>query len=203
MGDRVTRGVGGGIRTVVRTSVATLHSNLVTRPTGCAVRVAIEQQILEAGSACLSILDFSGVGIVDFSCADEVIAKLLQKYMKPDRPAEAFFLVRGASEHHRDPIEAVLERHGLLLVAMESGGAALWGPAPDRLRRAWDCLERLGRAYPDEFASVRGLSGPTATSWLKRLVSWRLAVPDGRECVCSLPTLLADGLNRQAEGLSS
>lgn len=189
-----------GVKTVLRTSVASLHSNLVTRPTGCAVRLAIEQQILQAGGVCLSILDFSGVGIIDFSCADEVIAKLLRKYMKPDRPAEAFFVVRGVSAHHRDPIEAVLERHSLLLVAVESGGSALWGPAPARLRRAWDCLDRLGRAVPDDFASARGLSNPTACSWLKRLASWRLAVPDGGECFCSLPALLDGRFDCQLDG---
>ncbi len=49
MADGGRRGAAGGVETVVRTSVATLHSNLVTRPTGRAVRVAIERQIMEAG----------------------------------------------------------------------------------------------------------------------------------------------------------
>jgi hypothetical protein len=179
----------GGIDAVLHTSVATLYSNLVTRPTGRAVRFAIDQQILETRGTCLSILDLSRVSVIDFSCADEVIARLLRKYRQPDRPANAFFVLQGVSDCHRETIETVLQRHGLLLVAMESNGPALWGPAPARLRVAWDCLGRMGRAFTDEFASARGLNARTAGSWLKRLVAWRVAVPDGKEGFSSLPSI--------------
>ena len=170
---------GGGVETVLRTSVATLYSNLVTRPTGEAVRVAIERQIEGSRGRCLSVIDFTHVGVIDFSCADEVIAKLLKKYLGPDRPSDAFFVVQGVSEHYRDMIETVLERHNLVLVAVESDGAELWGRAPARLKDAWEQLDRMGRTEVDEFASARGLSTPAAESWLKRLALWRLAVPEG------------------------
>lgn len=189
MGDPVSRVV-RGVDTVLRTSVASLYSNLVTRPTGRAVRVAIERQIQQSGASCLSILDFSQVGVIDYSCADEVIAKLLGKYRQPDRPADAFFLVQGVSEHQRDQIQAVLERNRLLLVALERDRPALWGPAPERLRRAWHCLDELGSAVPQEFASARGLSDSTAVSWLKRLVRWRVAVREGPERYASLSAAL-------------
>ena len=187
MGDR--RGM-SGVEEVLHTSVATLYSNLVTRPTGRAVRFAIEQQIQQTDGPCLSILDFSQVGVIDFSCADEVIAKLLRKYREPDRPTDAFFIVQGASAHLRDQIQSVLERYKLLLVAVESDRPALWGPAPGRLRGAWDRLSQLGHALPHEFASAHGLSHLTASAWLKRLVSWGVAVPEGHGCFCSLPAVL-------------
>ena len=180
----------GGIDAVLHTSVATLYSNLVTRPTGRAVRFAIDQQILETRGTCLSILDLSRVSVIDFSCADEVIARLLRKYRQPDRPADAFFVLQGVSACHRETIELVLQRHGLLLVAIEPDGPALWGQAPARLRVAWDCLGRMGRAFTDEFASARGLDARAANSWLKRLVAWRVAVPDGQEGFSSLPSIL-------------
>ncbi len=189
MGERVASGVGGAggdLNVALHTSVAMLYNNLVTRPTGRAVRKAIEQRIEAIPGPCLSILDFSQVGVIDFSCADEVIAKLLRKYRGSDRPSEAYFVLQGVSEHHREPIETVLRRHNLLLVAVEGGRATLWGPAPARLRMAWDWLEQLGRTVTDEFASARGLSSGTACSWLKRLVSWRVAVPEGRERLASL-----------------
>src|SRR5690606_23738920 len=100
-------------------TVTSFYSNLVTRPTGRAVRMGLEQQLLEAaaGGACLSILDFSQVRVMDYSCADEVIAKLLMRYVSPERPVDAYFLARGLQEHHLEAVEAVLERHGLLLAA--------------------------------------------------------------------------------------
>jgi hypothetical protein len=192
MGERAT--VAGDLSrfdSVLHTTVATLFSNLVTRPTGRAVRFAIEERIQQSGGTCLSVLDFSRVGIIDFSCADEVVAKLLQKYRLADRPSDAFFMVTGVAEHHREPIETVLRRHNLVVVAIDRERPALWGAAPARLRLAWNCLNHLGRAFPDDLAAAHGLTARAAGSWLNRLVKWRLAVPDAGEGYSSLPTLLA------------
>lgn len=176
MADGVTMEKNCGVDTVLHTAVASLYSNLVTRPTGRAVRVAIEEQLAEAPAPCLSILDFSQVGVLDFSCADEIVAKLLGKYQRPERPCEAYFLLKGVSEHHREPIETVLRRHDLLAVAVDQGRATLWGPAPKRLHQAWRRLGELGHTFCDDFASAEGLSATAASSWLRRLASRRVAV---------------------------
>ncbi|MGY8779497.1 MAG: hypothetical protein ACKVIN_15440, partial [Longimicrobiales bacterium] len=63
----VLKGVGDDL---MQQSV-TLHSYLVTRPTGRAVRMAIETQLPGAGHLSLSVIDFSEVMLIDFSCADE------------------------------------------------------------------------------------------------------------------------------------
>ena len=164
---------------MLHTSVATLYSNLVTRPTGEAVRVAIERQIADVKGAALSILDFSRIGVIDFSCADEIIAKLLRRYSRRDRPGDAFFIAYGMCEHHREPIESVLGRHRLLLVAIEDGRPELWGRAPTRLRDAWRSLNRLGHAGPLELADAQGIEPTTAAAWLRRLTASRVAVSDG------------------------
>src|SRR5215207_6948402 len=106
------------LSSVHRKSVTSLFSNLVTRPTGRAIRSGVESQIaeIEGGvGAWLSILDFSQVRVLDYSCADEIVAKLLLRFSGEERPAEAFFVVLGVQEHHQEAIEAVLERHSLLL----------------------------------------------------------------------------------------
>lgn len=190
MGELARPGNQRAFHAVLHTTVATLFSNLVTRPTGRAVRFAIEERIEQSGGTCLSVLDFSRVGVIDFSCADEVVAKLLQKYRLANRPSDAFFVVTGVAEHHREPIETVLMRHNLLVVAIDQDRPVLWGPAPARLRRAWDWLNRLGRAVPDDLAVAHGLTARAAGSWLNRLVNWRLAVLDAGEGYSSLPTVL-------------
>jgi hypothetical protein len=192
MGEPATGMTGEVVKTVIHTSVATFYNNLVTRPTGQAVRSAIEAQLQGGRGRYVSVLDFSQVGVLDFSCADEVIAKLLMKYLRTDRPSDAFFVVQDASDHHRDSIDTVLRRHKLLLVAVESGRPALWGPAPSRLRAAWDRLERLGRVDASQFASAHGVNEATAGSWLRRLANLRVAVPEGRGSFSSLPTALDD-----------
>lgn len=190
MGDPATGRAVGSVDMVVRTSVATLYSNLVTRPTGRAVRTAIEAQLRTSQGRCLSVLDFSQVGVLDFSCADEVIAQLLRKYRQADRPADAFFVVQGVAEHHREPIDTVLTRHNLLLVVVESGRPELWGPAPSRLRAAWDCLGRMGCTDTSEFATARGVNHVTAKAWLRRLAESRVAVLEGGDSFSSLYAVL-------------
>src|SRR5690606_6971796 len=141
------------LSSLVERAVASLYWHLVTRPTGQALRLGIESQIGEIGSTCLSVLDFAQVAFVDYSCADETVAKLIQRFLADDRPADAYFVVRGMAEHHREPIDAVLERHGLALVAeTEPGTGMLLGVVSEAERAAWSVVERLGRADSTDVA---------------------------------------------------
>ena len=54
------------VGSLVQRSVATLYSHLVTRPTGRAVRLAIESLLAEAGDTALSLIDLSEVSVLDF-----------------------------------------------------------------------------------------------------------------------------------------
>ena len=58
---------------VLRKSAESLYSHLVTRPTGRAVRLAIEEQVAVSSRTALSLIDLSDVTVMDFSCADEVV----------------------------------------------------------------------------------------------------------------------------------
>jgi hypothetical protein len=129
---------------LVRRNVASLYSSLVTRPTGQAVRMAIENVLAEeTGQVTLSIVDLSQVTIIDFSCADEVVAKLLLRYLAEERPRDAFFIFRGLKKLHRDPIEVVLDRHSLAAVAeTETGGFQLIGSTSWAEDEVWSSLEK-------------------------------------------------------------
>ena len=95
------------VSSMLRKSVCELYSNLVTRPTGAAVRSEIEQELDRIGDRALTVIDFSHVGLLDFSCADEIVAKLLLQYIATDAPRrEVYFVFRGISEAHMEAIEA-------------------------------------------------------------------------------------------------
>jgi hypothetical protein len=127
---------------MVRRSVATLYSHLVTRPTGQALRLGIETQITELGALCVTVLDFTEVAVLDYSCADEIVAKLILRFQREDRPAEAYFLARGIEDRHRAMIEAVLARHGLAVTAeLADGQVTLLGDVAEDERAAWEALE--------------------------------------------------------------
>lgn len=163
---------------LVSRSVATLYSHLVTRPTGEALRLGIERQISDLGSVCLSVLDFTQVVVLDYSCADEMIAKLLHRYRDADRTANVYFLARAVDENHRQTIEAVLGRYDLALVAeLTSGVPALLGSASAAERRVWTALERLSYApigrVSDELDAA---SADSVRDALDRLVRRRVAL---------------------------
>jgi hypothetical protein len=152
-----------------------LYSNLVTRPTGAAVRTQIEALLADARERSLTVIDFSHVGMIDFSCADEVIAKLLLRYVRAERQdGEAYFLFRGVTDDHWDAIEAVLERHGLALVMETADGARIVGMVDDRERRAWEKVYELGRTAPADLAEALGDRQDDAVRVLERLHKRRL-----------------------------
>ena len=159
-----------------QTLAATLYSNLVTRPTGAAVRTQIELLIGETrtGSHALTVIDFSHVSMIDFSCADEIIAKLLLQHAShPTR--ESYFVFRGMNEDHWIAIETVLERHGLALVVERDEGVDLMGVLAEHERRAWESVKRRGRTAAADLAGDLGETESAARSaldglWRRRLI---------------------------------
>jgi len=151
------------ISSVLRQTLACdLYSNLVTRPTGAAVRGQIEH-LLDDGSSeaerALTVIDFSQVSMIDFSCADEVVAKLLLRYAGDSEgpTREVYFLFRGVHEDHWDAIDAVLERHGLALATERCDGCGIEvvGVLSDEERLTWETVYRLGQpTFDDLTASV-------------------------------------------------
>ena len=134
-----------------------LYSNLVTRPTGAAVRTQIEALLADSRELSLTVIDFSHVGMIDFSCADEVVAKLLLRYGAAEiADREAYFLFRGVTDDHWDAIETVLERHGLALVLETDDGARIVGMVDDGERAAWEKVYELGRARATDLAIALG-----------------------------------------------
>lgn len=151
------------ISSVLRKTLACdLYSNLVTRPTGAAVRGQIEHLLDDGSTAAeraLTVIDFSQVSMIDFSCADEVVAKLLLRYSgDSDGPTrEVYFLFRGVHEDHWDAIDAVLERHGLALATERCDGCGIEvvGVLSDEERLTWETVYRLGQpTFEDLAASV-------------------------------------------------
>jgi hypothetical protein len=142
------------VRELLGRSVANLYSHLVTRPTGRAVRLAIESQLDELARPALSLVDLSSVAVLDYSCADEVVAKLLLRFQDPGAGG-AFFVFEGVREHHREPIEAALERHALAAVAGTGGDRfELLGEGSDLQRRLWNRVEERGWVRADRIREV-------------------------------------------------
>lgn len=163
------------VRDLLERNVASLYSHLVTRPTGRAVRMAIESQIDELDRPAISLVDLSAVAILDYSCADEVVAKLL--IGSRERENGGYLVLRGVKPHHREPIEEVLARHDLAVVSqVETSRFEVLGSGSSRERGLWDAIEEAGRVRSEDLPSLLGPEGSAAA--LDRLVSLRLVFVD-------------------------
>lgn len=97
------------VHAVMQESSVRAYTDLVTRPTGRVVREGIERVMAAAGQTAIARMDFTGVGCMDYSCADEIVAKLLVAW-------PAVLMLRGVSDAHREAIEPVLVGHGLAVL---------------------------------------------------------------------------------------
>jgi len=145
---------------VLQRTRTSLYSHLVTRPTGRAVRMAIKTQLQGNSNrsfrrrVAISLIDLSEVVILDFSCADEVVAKLLEDSIQGES-REEFFVFRGVHERHRGQVQTVLERRGLAAVAeTEPNKYSLLGQRSAAEGRAWMALEDAGLVTMGQIGTV-------------------------------------------------
>jgi predicted alpha/beta-fold hydrolase len=142
---------------LLRETATSPYRHLVTRPTGAAVRNRIEAAL--SRSDCLTaLLDFSDIELLDFSCAEEIVAKLLLA-QAAQRPR--FVVLRGLRDDQHDAIEQVLTHHRLAA------------------RAAFACICRLGRACADDLVRSLDWPEPRATEALETLTHHRLVRPEG------------------------
>jgi hypothetical protein len=163
---------------LLRETVASPYRNLVTRPTGAAIRNRIQAAL--AGSDCLTaLLDFSGIELLDFSCADEVVAKLLLDDGERGGPV---VVLQGLREDQHEAIEHVLTHHRLAVAAVPGGGEAagprLLGWVTPDARAAFACVCSRGGLTAAELAAALGWVAARGAEALEALALHRLVRAD-------------------------
>ncbi|HEX6643883.1 MAG TPA: hypothetical protein VF037_04355 [Gemmatimonadales bacterium] len=161
---------------LLRETVSAPYRCLVTRPTGAAIRSRIEEAL--AASACVTaLLDFAEVEVIDFSCADEVVAKLV---LAQHETNGRFVVLQGLSEPQLEAVEHVLNHRRLAVAALLEAQPAVLGCADDDARTAFGEVCGGGPADADTVASRLGWTSERAAAALDALSRLRLArVLDG------------------------
>lgn len=171
---------------LLRETVASPYRNLVTRPTGAAVRSRI-QAALAASGCHTALLDFSDIELLDFSCADEIVAKLL---LADEAHGGRYVVLLGLREDQHEAIEHVLTHHRLAVAAVGPGdppeGPRLLGWVTADARAVFRCIGELGAATASAVAAALGWPAGRAQEALDGLALHRLVRPDG-ECFHPLP----------------
>ena len=132
------------VHSVLQESSAGVYTNLVTRPTGRVVRERIHRVIASArGAASITRMDFNGVGCMDYSCADEIVARLVRDW-------PAVLLLQNLTDGHREAIQGVLVGHGLAVLVEQPDGTldALGTPAAAIELVEQLVAQRLARRLP-------------------------------------------------------
>ena len=162
------------VGSVLRHSANLPFSDLVTRPTGAAVRKCIQTELAALSEGDVALLDFSHIGMMDYSCADEVVAKLLIALAGQEAHA-GYIVFHGITDAHLEAIEVVLEHHGLaLVVQFADGGARLVGAVTEQERSIWETV------YTRSSSSSAAENNPAETARiLESLLHRRLLRHDG------------------------
>jgi hypothetical protein len=146
---------------------------LVTRELGSHVRHKIEKQLELEQSNTLLLLDFSGIGIIDFSCADEVVAKLLTRLQAMEF-GEKFIALTRVTPSHRENIGVALERKKLAVLAVEKGYWEVLGDLKHYLDETLQQVMEQKRLTARLLATRLGLELNTSSTRLINLYKARL-----------------------------
>lgn len=170
------------VQVALESSLAMPYHDLVTRRTGAAVRTVIEGQLAGLADGSVAFLDFTHIGVLDRSCADEFVAKLMLPLSGEHPARDGYVIFRGVNDGHVDAIESVLHAHGLaLVVQFNDGDTRLVGAVTDRERRLWERVMRAGGTSAEALPADPELSPEEAQQLLDSLARRRLLRrdPDG------------------------
>lgn len=184
-----------------------LASFFSTRERGSEVRREIEKRLRGANFEGFLILDFSGVQLISFSFADEVVGRLLA-----DRAAgewdNTLILVANANDEVLHPIVRSLERRKLIGLYLLPGEIRLIA-APPHTVETYEAARRHDEFRTTELAAELGVTVQACNNRLRSLLDTGILVrttgiprSGGREFVYRLNSHVVS-IERIAVGMGS
>jgi hypothetical protein len=120
------------------------------RSRGARLRETIEKILREGDEPCL-VIDFSGMGSIDFSWADEVVAKMVSR-LWGDEYGEKYLVLKGLNPSQEENIGVALERKKLAVLTTGPGGWRIIGSLNNYL------VQTLNRVMNTRRLTLRELS---------------------------------------------
>ena len=148
--------------------------DLVTRPSGQAIRERIERDMGKEPEGTVIALDFSKIGVIDYSCADEIVTKLVSRLLSGEY-RDKYLLLSGLNENQKENIEVAIERKDLAVMAeMRDGGRVLLGNLNNYLRDTLDFIVKKKKATSKELSDAKKIEANTSGTRLLNLYKKRL-----------------------------
>jgi len=159
---------------LLKEEIGNSAKDLVTRPTGQAIRERIERDLEAVAEGSVVALDFSKIGIIDYSCADEIATKLISRLLAGEY-GDRYLLLTGLNENQKENIEVALERKGLAAMAeMKAGGRVLLGDLHNYLKDTLEHIKKKGRVTAKDLADAKKVEANTSGTRLLNLYKKRL-----------------------------
>jgi hypothetical protein len=144
------------------------------RARGTRLRETIER-MLRKEKETLIVLDFSGTGSVDFSWADEVVAKIVSR-MWSNEYGEKCLVLKGLSPSQAENIGVALERKKLAVLTVASTGWQIVGHLNNYLIQTLNRVMKKKRLTLRELSEVEGIEMNTSGTRLLNLYKKRLVI---------------------------
>jgi hypothetical protein len=149
-------------------------SDLVTRQSGQVIRERVEKDIEKEKDREIIALDFSKVGIIDYSCADEVVAKLISRLLSGEY-GDKYIVLTGLNENQKENIEVALDRKELAVLAqMRDGKQVLLGSLNNYLKETLNLIIKKGKITATDLSKNMKLEMNTSGTRLLNLHKKRL-----------------------------
>lgn len=149
-------------------------SDLVTRQSGQIIRERIERDMEREGNSTIIALDFSKIGIVDYSCADEIVAKLISRLLSGEY-GDKYIVLCGLNDNQKENIEVALERKDLAVMAeMRNGRKVLLGNLNNYLQETLEVIKNKKKITAGDLSAALKLPANTSGTRLLNLHKKRL-----------------------------
>ena len=145
------------------------------RSRGVRIREAIEKILGEGKGTLRVVLDFSGMGSIDFSWADEVVAKLISRLWSGEY-GEKFLVLKNLNPSQAENIGVALERKKLAVLTTGPEGWQIIGSLNNYLIHTLNQVMEKRQLTLRELSEEEGIEMNTGGTRLLNLYKKRLVV---------------------------
>src|SRR4030042_1013004 len=144
------------------------------RSRGARLRETIEKILREGDEPCL-VIDFSGMGSIDFSWADEVVAKMVSR-LWGDEYGEKYLVLKGLNPSQEEKIGVALERKKPAVLTTGPGGWRIIGSLNNYLVQTLNQVMNTRRLTLKELSEKEKIGMNTSGTRLLNLYRKRLVL---------------------------
>jgi len=145
------------------------------RSRGVRIRQAIEKILGGEKGSLRIVVDFSGMGSIDFSWADEVVAKMISRLWSGEY-GEKFLVLKNVNPSHAENIEVALERKKLAVLTTGPEGWRIIGSLNNYLIHTLNRVMKKRQLTLRELSEEEGIEMNTSGTRLLNLYKKRLVV---------------------------